>query len=228
MSKFSWRILDKDKKLIELGFEGTKQKFQLRVKRAFVVLVELCKRYPGFMNIHELDELYNDPNRALSDLRISDGFDGFIEEERPGNRVIHARLNVPKLIDSVNLDQDIIQLSPDIQRVSLSEQDKNMLFTKFGGRCNITGVDLVPSRLASPSFMSRWQQPVYDHRRPLEKSGTNDIANIQLLSEAANQEKKKICNVCVEPNCNSCALAYPERMTVIYPTGQNISGIRRK
>ena len=68
----------------------------------------------------------------------------------------------------------------------------------------------------------------YDHRRPLFKGGGNNIDNYHIISEFANREKNKICKLCQDPKCERCALAYQEHNDLIYPTKQNILGLRRR
>lgn len=64
--------------------------------------------------------------------------------------------------------------------------------------------------------------------RPLKKSGANEEYNLQLISKLANMEKNKICNSCENSKCEICALAHPEKVSVIYPTGQDITVLRNR
>ena len=176
-----------------------------------------------------MDHEYADPNRALSDLKGPDGWNGFIEIQYRDKGVTYARLDVALLFDRINKDTPIIRFSYKDIRNAISPKQRQNLFKQFSGRCNITGVLLKEESEFEDSrvFMKRAQIPVYDDRQPLSKTGTDQEHNLQLISEYANQEKNKICNSCTQPKCNICALAHPEKVSIIYPTNQDISTLRR-
>jgi len=227
MPKCDYRIIDQQKKIVELTFRGESLKFGLKVKRAFKVLIELVKRYPIFMNIHDLDDMFHDPNRALSSLRKEDGYEHFLEIEYR-NKVTFVKLDAEKLFETANKKTEIINLWPRDNRESLSRDLQERLITNFDGRCNITGIGLKENtEFGNVVFMKNAMLLAFDHRKPLSKGGTNQEHNFQLLSKMANDEKNKICNACIDPQCEICALAHPERSTVIYPTKQDISNLRR-
>lgn len=201
--------------------------FEIKVRRALTVLRHLLCKYPEYMNIHELDSELNDPNRALSDLRNSDGFAHFLKEKRVRN-VVHAKLDLIKLFQSVNKNVEIVRLYPYHLRVSVPKKQKYKIFDQFKGRCNLTGIELqFENNSTEQSFMKNSITAVYDHRRPLVKSGANEEYNLQLISKLANMEKNKICNSCENSKCEVCALAHPEKVSVIYPTGQDITVLRK-
>ncbi len=50
----------------------------------------------------------------------------------------------------------------------------------------------------------------YDHKVPLEKMGSTDIENMQLLCSECNVVKRGICKSCLLQTCEGCAYAYPE------------------
>ncbi|MCY4560934.1 MAG: hypothetical protein OXC03_01180 [Flavobacteriaceae bacterium] len=228
MDALHYKVIDKKKKIIELTFRGESLKFGLKVKRSFTVLVELIRRYPEFMNIHELDGTLNDPNRALSSLRREDGYDHFLIEESREKQVTFVKLNAIKPFETVNKDTEIIKLWPLDNRGNLSPALQKKIFQEFSERCNITGIGLKENTKFGPVvFMKNAMSLAFDHRKPLSKGGTNQEHNFQLLSKIANDEKNKICNSCSDPQCDTCALAHPERVSVIFPTGQNISNLSR-
>jgi len=216
-------------KVVKLTYKNETATFRLIKKRAFVVLIEMVKRYPRLMNIHELDSFYNDPNRALSDLRNEDGFGPFINIKYGKKGVMHTALDVEKLFKSINKKTKIIELAPAYRRANISEAEKKKIFKLFGGTCNITGVKLhyKDDFKYRDVFMKKLQIAAFDHRKPIVKSGNNDEHNWQLVSSHVNQEKNKICNACINSKCDTCALAYPEKVSVIYPTGQDISALCR-
>lgn len=228
MSQFKYRVIDESNKIIELTYLGQSQQFQLKVKRSFVVLTHLAERYPSFMNIHDLDGIYNDPNKALSELKLTEGWNGYIQIEKRENRVTHAKLNVRVLFATINPNENVIRFFAE-QRGDMPLERRRQLFKKFQGKCNITGIRLhQDGKFDDPVvFMKRSQTPAYDHRQPLSKGGTDQDHNLQLISEYANMEKNRICNSCVFPKCNQCALAHPESIKTIYPTKQDISVLRQ-
>ncbi|MEM0134980.1 MAG: hypothetical protein QXU18_07110 [Thermoplasmatales archaeon] len=216
---------DFDKKTVDIWFKGKHRQFELKIKRSLTVLRMLLEHYPNFVGIHTLDGILNDPNRALSDLRLQDGFENFIEE-RTNKRNIEARLDVQTLFERTpDSYGSPIGLYTRNQRKILSATERAEIFRKFGGKCNLTGWKV---SLDTPDnqFMRHGLIAEFDHRRPLFKGGTNDLDNFQLVSKLANNEKNKICRACKSNNCEECALAYPENHSIILGNGQDLSTIR--
>ncbi|MDE0093094.1 MAG: hypothetical protein OXO49_01160 [Gammaproteobacteria bacterium] len=220
-----YSIVDDKNKVVEITFGDETFRFQLRVKRGFEVLVALLRAYPNYMNIHDLDSIFNDPNRALSSLRLEDGFEPFIETKSVRN-VTHAKINLYRLFNLINKESDVITLAPSDNRTTISDEMQKTLFEKFKGKCNITGFKLSIEVKQKHTFLKNHLIATYDHRQPLSKGGDNQEHNFQLISRAANQEKNRICSVCIEPKCSICALAHPEKVARILPTGQDISSLR--
>lgn len=50
----------------------------------------------------------------------------------------------------------------------------------------------------------------YDHKVPLDRQGTTDIENLQLLCSSFNVLKSGICKRCELETCEGCPFAYPE------------------
>ena len=230
---YSYQITDTKHKIIKIC-KGTKKCFtiQLKQKRALFVLTRLLDKYPEFLNIHDMDESYHDPNKAYSELKIAEGFDGFIEENKGEKRVIKAKINLNELfkfLESNFIDSEGIihnPLSSDRNSISKSRQDK--IYEAFHGRCNITGYTLYRQKPTDSLFMKSSLTPSFDHRRPIFKGGADFDDNIQLISELANREKNKICLICEDVDCEHCALAYPEQYSIIKANDQDISEIRDK
>jgi len=229
MANYSFKILSEDKKRVEINYKSETLRFQLKQKRSFTVLKKLLEAYPNFINIHSLDSILNDPNMAHSDLRITNGFAGFLVEERHEKQVMHVKIDIPKLFRSCRPARsgEFIQLSPRDTRGLLSQRDEKNIYEKFKGRCNITGIK-VYNEIRGNKFLKNLMLARYDHRRPLSKGGSNELYNWQLLSKLANDEKNKICNTCDGIRCEQCALAYPEKFNVIQPNNQDISELRMK
>lgn len=220
-----YAIVDDQKKVVEITFDDETVRFQLRVKRGYTVLLALLRAYPNYMNIHDLDSTFNDPNRALSSLRLEDGFDPFIETKSIQN-VVHTKVNLERLFSLINKESDIIKLAPSDNRTTISDEMQKRIFEKFNAKCNITGFKLSVQIKQKHTFLKNHLIATYDHRQPLSKGGDNQEHNFQLISRAANQEKNRICSICTEPKCSICALAHPEKVARILPTGQDISSLR--
>lgn len=229
MPNFSFHILNDKENQVEMTYGDKTLNFELSVKRSFTVLKKLLEAYPKFINIHSLDSILNDPNRAESDLKIANGFAHFLKEKRGKKRVIYVKLDVVKLFNVFKgADSNkFLNLSPAYTRSNLTEKEKDGIYQKFNGTCNITGLKVF-KKLEGSKFFKHALLATYDHRRPLSKGGSDELSNIQLISQLANDEKNKICNVCDGKKCEQCALAYPEKFDIIIPTGQNIKEIFKK
>ena len=226
--RLSHSLVDDKKKVLDITYGSETVRFQLKVKRAFSVLLALLRKYPRYMNIHDLDGIFHDPNRALSSLRLEDGFAPFIETKSIRN-VTHVKLNIDRLFSTINKDTDVIKLWPEDNRISISRDLQQLIYEKFEGKCNITGIELLRDSEALPkhTFLKNYLIATYDHRQPLSKGGSNQEHNFQLVSRTINQEKNQICNVCTDSMCAICALAHPEKSTLIYPTQQDVSALRK-
>ncbi len=226
MRNLKFSILNEKHKQVAITYNKKTLKFQFKVKRSFTVLKKLLKAYPKFINIHSLDNILNDPNRAHSDLRISDGFANFLIEKRNNRGVMHLKIDIEKLFKIYgNVDsKKFLSLSSSLRK-NLSKDEQDKLYKLFDGRCNITGVKL-HKNLKGNYFFKHLLIPAYDHRRPLSKNGSNELTNWQLISKLANDEKNKICNICDGKNCEQCALAFPEKYKTIQPTNQDISELK--
>ena len=226
---YSYQIMNQKKKIIKLCKENKCFTIQLKQKRALFVLTRLLDKYPEFLNIHDMDEYYHDPNKAYSELKIGDGFGGFIEENTGQNRVTMAKINLNELFEFFETNfsdtEDVIHnpLSSDRNSISMNRQDK--IYEDFHGRCNITGYTLYRQKPTDSLFMKSSLTPSFDHRRPIFKGGADIDENLQLISELANREKNKICLICEDVDCEHCALAYPEHNSIIKGNGQDISEI---
>ena len=232
MSNFSYQVDDDKNKKITFIYNGESLGFKLRIKRSFTVLKAVAKKYPHFLDIHELDNILSDPNRAHSDLRNEDGFANFLIENRGANRNMMLKLNVPSLFavfsSSKNKDAHLEIYSID-KREGLLKEEQEKVWALGNGCCNITGLKLYKMKQIKSQnlFLKRLLKAEFDHRRPLTKNGSNDISNFQLLSETTNKEKNKICQSCTIAKCEECALAYPEKFHIILGNNQDIKEISK-
>ena len=225
---YTYKILGN--KMIEISNqENRKLRFKLKQKRAFFVFQKLVEKYPDYLNLHDLDSYYSDPNKAYSELKLTDGFQGFVSEKRGMKKVIMARLELDKLFNQYHpADPDtFIDLSSVDSRINLTKKEKDTIFNDFNGKCNITGIKLNKKSVEKSQFMNRLISPSYDHRTPLFAGGNNTIGNIQLLSAEVNQEKNRMCVSCKTKKCKVCALAYPEKYSTIQANFQDISDLKK-
>jgi hypothetical protein len=212
-------------KHVSINLNNIEKTFEFEIKRACTVFKHLLDRYPDWLDIHELDGTLNDPNRAMSDLKNDDGYAYFIEERRNDIRNLEYRIKLSELFEQYK-DKNNICLSVSV-RQGPSKQLQKTLKKSHDSRCNITGIKLT-NKLPANSFFKNLQIMQFDHRIPLFKGGDgnpNSPENWQLLSELANREKNKLCNICKQEECIKCALAYPEKSKIIGSNDQDISDI---
>lgn len=227
MSDYVYKVTGN--KEIEIWYKGKRKlRFRLKQKRSFTVLQKLIDAYPSYLNIHDLDNVFNDPNKAFSELKITDGFGNFISEKKTKRNVKTAKIELDSIFKQFHpTNSDVyITLYSLNARSSLSEIDKQKLFKDFNGRCNITHVPLLYNKPTHNLFMKIYQTASYDHRIPLSKGGEDSLENIQLVSEAVNMEKMRVCNSCLNVKCEECALAYPENYDIIQANQQNIKNLK--
>ena len=227
--KIKYQIINRSKKIIQIGCGNNSCKFQLKKKRAFDVLVKILEVYPELLDIHKhLDDDFNDPNRAYGDLKNEEGYEPYIKEGRNENKSMTLAIDVEKLCKyCTSFDDGPIYLGVSDQRKTLSKDEQKTIFEESSGRCNITNIPLSERRdLPSNTFCKISKTVNYDHRIPQFKGGGNHVDNFQIISELANREKNKICKDCPNAQCQECALAYPENHAIIYPTKQDITELR--
>lgn len=229
--KVSYTVLDKRKKTIEINCGTNSCIFILKKKRAFAVLTKILEVYPRVLDIHgDLDEQFNDPNRAYNDLKNEEGYEPYLTEGKNKNSSMTLELDVEKLCQyCTSRDGEPLYLGVSDQRQSLSQADQKTVFGKCEGVCNVTKIPLAErNTMESDTFCKILKTVNYDHRRPLFRGGSKEISNFQILSELVNREKNKICKSCPDAKCDKCALAYPEYTTIIHPNQQDISELQHK
>jgi hypothetical protein len=228
---YNYHITNDKEKIIKICKGKKCFSMKLNQKRAFFVLTKLLERYPNFLNLHEMDDKYNDPNKAYSDLKILEGFEVFIEERKGNKRSIEAKILLDDLwnfFDTRYKDGDTILNPLSKDRNTISKEDQDKIYQKFNGKCNLTGYNLYKEKPRLNLFMKSSLTPSYDHRKPIFQGGPDTTENLQLISELANREKNKICLQCKNIDCDHCALAHPEEFTIIKANGQDIGEIITK
>ena len=175
----------------------------------------LAGKYPEGL----IKDFYGDANKPFSELWNEEGF---VWIRNPaGQRRERSQSYVLKVEDH---ERFFTKVNKAFRKV-LSTTELANLAQRFPGRCNLCGSRVVSdSELPSNPFSRDRLKKRLDHRIPVEKQGTSIPANFQLLCFYCNKSKWQICNICPLPNCSQdCVLAFPERSTVITPTGEDIS-----
>lgn len=224
----SFSVINERKKIVEINC-GTKTcQFQLKIKRAFAVLIKLLELYPKRLDIHKHLKQYKDPNKAYNDLKNVEGYEPYIVESKNSKNTMELTLQVQKLCRLCNaLNGEPIYLGLKDHREVLKPVDQEFLVKKFNGRCNITHIRLSNKcEFDNKTFAKSLMVINYDHRKPKFKGGSEDLENYQILSDYANREKNKVCKSCSVSECEKCALAWPEKNDKIYPTGQDLKKFR--
>ena len=225
----SYTVTNRRSKIVEINCGVNTCKFVLKKKRAFDVLIKLLELYPKPLDIHKHLKQYADPNRAYNDLKNDEGYQSFLTEARNTKNTMTVKLQVEKLCKHCNPNGEPVYLGVADQRETLAPEDQKKIVDNFGGLCNITKIKLYDKgEFDHRTFAKSLMVVNYDHRRPKFKGGNNSLENYQIISEFVNREKNKICKICHDAKCESCALAYPEKTSIIHPTGQNIKAIQQQ
>lgn len=88
---------------------------------------------------------------------------------------------------------------PSKPRTYLSPKEKKNIFALWDKKCSLCG-----------KGMSN-EKPSYDHKVPLIRGEGGKIGNFQIVCTACNNRKRAQCRGC-ELDCQSCFLAFPERV----------------
>ena len=109
-------------------------------------------------------------------------------------------------------------------RKGASTDQEVAIIQRLPGLCNLCGAKVLPvNRISANAFSRDRLRKCIEHRIPVEKGGASETSNYQVLCFYCNKNKWQICNICPLPDCSiDCVLSFPERSTVIVPTGENI------
>ncbi len=217
-------ILDEETKkwMVEITVDGEVRKFKVYSKRSGQCLELLVNQLEhGVTSVDMLQGYGIDDNKLFDELRSHSGFASLMEKqsERRENKDVW-KLDLEKLWSvSEGLSNPIwfgLNDTTDLQKF------KPELTKRDGYRCNISGIPLLDE--SKGKFVSNARKPAIDHRRPQNKKGEDNIENLQFLSEYINLMKMKQCtSCCMDAKCEECALAFPEKTSIIYPTKEDIS-----
>ena len=172
-------------------------------------------KYPSAL----IQDFYGDANKPFSELWNEEGF---VWIKNPtGQRMRRSQ-------SYVLLPEDHEKLFSPVKKAFRKALAVNQLANiqqRLPGLCNLCGAKVVTRTEMPPNAFSRDRlDRRIDHRVPIQKGGSSDIANFQILCFYCNKSKWQICHICPLPNCSpDCVLSFPERSTIVMPTGEDIS-----
>jgi hypothetical protein len=166
-----------------------------------------------------IKDSYGDANKPFSELWTEEGFT-FITN--PPNQ---TRNGSKKYVLNQNDHHKLFEVVKKAERKPPPNEVKLLILKTQNGKCNFCGTQLKKgSEVLSNTFARDRVRLVWDHRNPVEKSGTSDNENYQALCFMCNKHKWQICQLCPStPDCSNCALAFPEICVNVIPTNENIS-----
>lgn len=180
---------------------------------------EIQKNLKGKIPDKLIQDYYGDANKPFSELWNEEGFSWItnIEVEKQGKSKGYQL----KDEDHERFFGKIIKANRKAPTYATQEKIKE----DQKGLCNICGTQIHHAKkIESSTFAKDRVREVCDHRFPVEKGGpSTELDNYQMLCFSCNKSKWQVCNICDEVDCKNCALAYPEKTTVIYPTQEDIS-----
>lgn len=182
-------------------------------------LSELKEFFDGKIDSNIIKDSYGDANKPFSELWTEEGFT-FITN--PPNQ---TRNGSKKYVLAASDHEKLFNVVKKAERRPPSNTVKSSILKRQSSKCNFCGTFLKEGQdIETTTFARDRVRLVWDHRHPVEKNGTSDDHNYQALCFMCNKHKWQICQLCTaNPNCMSCALAFPENNEVILPTQENIS-----
>ena len=127
---------DLGNKKIEITYNKDVILFQLYIKRSYTVLLKLLEVYPNFYSIHDLDGVLNDPNKAFSELKLTDGFSEYIIEKKGVAGIKLGKINIDKIFTNLKSNTGtFLKLKGTDLRKILTTEVKEDIYKKFDGRC---------------------------------------------------------------------------------------------
>lgn len=193
------------------GSESDLAKGSLRIPEIKGIL---AGKYPAGL----FQDYYGDANKPFSELWNEEGFVWI--RQPSGQRVNRSQTYVLLQEDHEKLFLPVRKAF----RQSLPIKTLPNIEQRLPGRCNICGSKVTADKDILSNVFSRDRlRRRIDHRIPVEKGGSSDDPkNFQILCFYCNKSKWQICNICSNPHCHQCALAFPEGNVRVFPTGENI------
>jgi hypothetical protein len=222
MNKYDAK-LDGENKIVTIRVHDEKRRFKVFSRRSGQCLELLVKQLENGITSVDMKNAYNiDDNKLFDELKNASGFKPFMNKEnkRRDSKDVW-KLDLKKLWSaSKELKNEPIWFGKHKQ-TDLKKFEAHLL-KKYGECvCNISKFPLIQD--TKRKFVSNMRKPAIDHRRPKLKGGEDKLDNLQFLSHYINEMKNQQCAACEDPKCEKCALAFPERSSIIYPTKEDIS-----
>ncbi len=211
--------------LVVLTYNKTdKRIFKVYSGRAGKTLALMAEKFPSGITTKDMREMHGiDDNKLFGELLDQSGFREYMENKSTQNRLKVWTLQLEILWKNTEENANPIWFG--IHTQGNLQRFFAELENEYGLRCNILGNDLYKS--SKGKFSSNFRKIAIDHRIPQLKGGEDKIKNLQLLSYYINERKNQICAKCVDSICGECVLAFPERTSKIYPTGEDISDLTK-
>lgn len=215
------------KHCVKIYYKKEVRIFRVYSQRAGITLVELVKAFPDGVTKKSMNRIYTNltDNKMFDELRGESAFRNFMFKDGRREQVEVNKLDLDLLWGKTqNLSQPIWF---GIESQKPLEKFLEPLKQRDGFQCNITKIPLLETP-EKYTFAKNMRKKSIDHRKPRLKDGLTKLENLQLLSDYVNERKKQICSICPTPDCNNCALAWPEKTSIIFPTKEDISYWRHK
>ena len=183
-------------------------------------LAELQIELKGKIDDRIIQSHYRDANKPFSELWNEEGFT-FVKN--PPNE---KRLGSQKYILDPSDHPKLFTATKPPKRTPPTRTEQDQLIVKQGNRCNFcNSIVRTASTIPHNTYAKDKVRLVWDHRRPVEKNGDSCVENYQGLCFSCNKSKWMSCNNCSDTGgaCQDCALAFPEKTSVVFPTKENIS-----
>lgn len=169
----------------------------------------------GKYNSSWIKDRYGDANKPFSELWTEEGFACIHAEGLQGNRKYVLRKQ-----DHSSLFND----SAKSIREQLGSSEKEFILQRQNHRCNFCGAVLKKTSEIRPHTFAKDRVSMeFDHKIPIDRGGTNDLSNYQVLCHYCNKCKRQMCFVCREKCSTKCALVNPQTSSIVLATGEDIS-----
>jgi hypothetical protein len=206
--------------IVVITVDGEERQFRAYSKRSGQTLELLVKQLEEGVTTVDMKNTYGiDDNKLFHELKSHCAFDPFMEKQtqrRDGKDV--WKLNLERLWEVSNGLSNPIWFG--LNDSTNLESFLPELIKRDGFTCNISGIPLLED--SKGKFVRNARTRAIDHRRPQNYQGKDELGNFQLLSEYINLMKKMVCADCTNRKCEECALAFPEKTSIIYPTKEDI------